>query len=101
VVIRAHQIRSYLPVMDESRASTGSRHEAGHYEIRLGGHLEQRWAAWFDGLTLALEKDGTTTLCGRLADQAALHGVLQRIRDLGVPLVSVIQVDQPTREGTP
>ena len=53
------------------------------------GHLGTRWAAWFDGLTLTRGSDGTTTIAGPVADQAALHGVLQKIRDLGLPLISV------------
>lgn len=64
------------------------------YEIRLNGHLQARWAAWFDGLTLTHESDGTRVLAGRVADHVALHGVLSRVRDLGLPLVSVLQVDQ-------
>ena len=73
------------------------RHEAGRYEIRLKGHLDSRWAAWFDGLSLSLESDGTTIIHGPVADQAALHGLLQRVRDVGLPLVSVTLVapDQP------
>jgi hypothetical protein len=69
----------------------------GRYEIRVTGTLDARWASWFDGLTISHERDGTTVLRGPIADQAALHGLLQRVRDLGVPLVSVTQVeaDQP------
>ena len=63
-----------------------------HYAIRVKGHLDPRWSAWFDGLSLAAEDDGTTTLQGPIADQAALHGVLQRLRDVGLALVSVTQV---------
>ena len=59
------------------------------YAIRVKGHLDQRWADWFDGLTFARHNDGTTVLVGQLADQAALHGVLTRIRDLGLPIISV------------
>jgi hypothetical protein len=83
--------------MSERHTSTGDRPGAGRYEIRLTGHLEARWAAWFDGLTISHESDGTTVISGPIADQAALHGLLQRVRDLGVLLVSVIQVepDQP------
>ena len=66
---------------------------AGRYEIRLQGHLDGRWAAWFEGLTLSHD-DGTTVLRGRIADQAALYGVLGKVRDLGLPLVAVCRVDQ-------
>jgi len=59
------------------------------YEIRLQGRLGQRWSDWFDGLTLTAASDGTTTIRGSVADQAALHGLLQRLRDLGLPLISV------------
>lgn len=59
------------------------------YEIRLKGHLDTRWAAWFDGLSLTRERDGTTLLSGPVVDQAALHGLLQKVRDLGLPLLSV------------
>lgn len=71
------------------------------YEIRLDGRLDDRWTAWFDGLALSHDSDGTTTLRGDVVDQAALHGLLQRIRDLGVPLVSVTHLDPQQSEGTP
>jgi hypothetical protein len=67
--------------------------DAGTYEIRLTGHLGTRWRAWFDGLTVSREGDGTTLVSGPVADQAALHGLLQRVRDLGLPLVSVTRVE--------
>ena len=67
--------------------------EDAGYEIRLKGHLDGRWAAWFEGLTLSHADDGTTVLRGRVADQAALHGVLGKLRDLGLPLVAVCRVD--------
>jgi hypothetical protein len=72
-------------------------HNPGRYEIRLKGHLDSRWAAWFDGLSLTNERDGSTLICGPVADQAALHGLLQKVRDMGLPLISVTQVpsDQP------
>jgi hypothetical protein len=63
--------------------------EGGSYEIRLKGHLEPRWADWFDGLTLTQESDGTTVLSGSVVDQAALHGLLGKVRDLGLPLIAV------------
>ena len=64
-------------------------HEEGSYEIRLKGRLEPRWADWFDGLTLTHESDGTTLLSGPVVDQAALHGLLGKVRDLGLPLIAV------------
>ena len=60
-----------------------------HYEIRVQGQLDRRWATWFDGFTLAAEADGTTVLSGTVVDQAALHGLLQRIEALGLELVEV------------
>ena len=83
-----------------SEISTGPHYNPGQYEIRLKGHLESRWAAWFDGLSLTNESDGTTIIYGPVADQAALHGLLQKVRDLGLPLVSVIQ-DQPDQPRVP
>jgi hypothetical protein len=67
-------------------------HELELHEIRVEGHLDERWADWLEGLTFTHETDGTTTLTGPLADQAALHGVLNRIRDLALPIVSVRRV---------
>jgi hypothetical protein len=61
--------------------------------LRLKGHLAGRWAAWFDGLSLRLESDGTTVLHGPVADQAALHGLLQKVRDTGLPLISVTCIE--------
>ena len=83
--------------MSETPASAGDRHEPGRYEIRLKGHLDRRWAAWFDGLSLTHQSDGTTVIHGPIADQAALHGLLQKVRDVGLPLVSVmcVEPDQP------
>ena len=76
-----------------SDTSTGNHNGAGWYEIRLKGHLDSRWAAWFDGLSLTNDSDGTTVISGPVLDQAALHGLLQRVRDVGIPLVSVAQID--------
>jgi hypothetical protein len=70
------------------------------YEIRIEGHLRQGWAAWFDGLDLTDGGDGTTVICGPVADQAALHGLLQKLRDLGIPLVSLTPA-QPDPGGEP
>ena len=79
--------------MSDTHASPDTRRELGQYEIRLKGHLETRWAAWFDGLSLTQECDGTTVIRGSVIDQAALHGLLSKVRDLGLPLVAVTQVD--------
>jgi hypothetical protein len=59
------------------------------YQIRITGHLDSRWMAWFDGLTITLEENGDTLLTGPVVDQAALYGLLRKVRDLGLPLVSV------------
>src|SRR5687767_5896198 len=85
--------------MSEPHTSTDDPEETGRYEIRLRGRLEARWAAWFDGLSLTHERDGTTVLRGPVADQAALHGLLQKVRDLGLPLIAVMQVDLEQANG--
>ena len=72
-----------------SEIPAGRHDNPGRYEIRLKGHLDARWAAWFDGLTLTRDGDGTTIIHGPVADQAALYGLLQKTRDLGLPLISV------------
>jgi hypothetical protein len=59
------------------------------YQIRIKGHLGPQWIDWFDGLTITLEEDGNTLLTGPIVDQAALHGFLKKVRDLGIPLLSV------------
>jgi hypothetical protein len=71
------------------------------YQIRLKGHLGPQWTDWFEGLTITLEQDGDTLLTGPVVDQAALHGLLKRVRDLGMPLVSVSPAEpgSPTRFG--
>ena len=69
-----------------------------HYEILLKGHLDARWAEWFDGLAITLEENGNTLLSGPLADQAALHGILKKVRDLGLTLLSVNSVGPDTKE---
>ena len=75
--------------MGETHASTKDHYEPGLYEIRVKGHLDDKWAAWFEGLTITLEDNGDTLLTGPVVDQAALHGLLKKVRDLGMPLVSV------------
>jgi hypothetical protein len=75
--------------MSETPALPEYHDEFGLCEIRLKGHLDDRWAGWFDNLTITLEEGGSTLLTGLVIDQAALHGLLKRVRDLGVPLLSV------------
>lgn len=75
--------------MSETKTLPEYYDESGLYEIRLKGHLDDRWAEWFEGLTITLEDNGDTVLTGPVVDQAALHGLLKKVRDLGMPLVSV------------
>jgi hypothetical protein len=76
-----------------TETTRGRSSDSSRYEIRIGGRLAPRWATWFDGMTLTTAGDGTTVLSGPVADQAALHGVLARIRDLGLPLIAVTRLD--------
>jgi hypothetical protein len=62
------------------------------YQIRIKGHLDSQWTDWFEGLTITLEEDGETLLTGPVPDQSALHGLLKKVRDLGMPLISVVPV---------
>jgi hypothetical protein len=101
----AHQVRSYVPDVTAADRSTGPTGVAStadhtpipHYEIRVQGHLGSRWVARFDGLHLTNEDDGTTVIRGPVIDQAALHGVLLQLRDLGVVLVSLTQLPEGNR----
>jgi hypothetical protein len=79
--------------MTETHAPTENHDEPGLYEIRIKGHLDDLWADWFDGLTITRDANGETRLTGPVVDQAALHGLLRKVRDLGLPLVAVIQLD--------
>jgi len=65
------------------------------YQIRVKGHLGPQWTAWFEGLTITQEDDGETLLTGPVMDQAALHGLLRKVRDLGMPLISAVRVKPP------
>ena len=86
--------------MSQPHVSTEDHHEPGRYEIRLKGHLDHWWAERFAGLSFTHARDGTTILAGPVVDQAALYGLLRQVRDLGLPLVSVIQVE-PTPANVP
>lgn len=85
------------------RDPSAGRHDPAWYEIRFQGHLGSRWAARFEGMTLTAQDDGTSVLEGLVVDQAALHGLLSQLRDIGLPLVSVAQVetDTPTPSARP
>jgi hypothetical protein len=106
-----HQVRSYGPSVttdDRTTGTTAGASPADHdgtpqYEIRVRGHLGSRWTAWFDGLDLSNEDDGITVIRGPVVDQAALHGLLQKLRDVGIPLVSLTELppDAPNAPGAP
>jgi hypothetical protein len=72
-------------------------HAPAQYELRIEGHLDEHWSTWFGELTLTREEDGTTTLRGLVIDQAELHGLLAKVRDLGTTLISVKTIDAPGR----
>jgi hypothetical protein len=84
--MRAHQAGSY------GQDVTTQDPLIPQYEIRVSGRLGSRWEAWFDGLNLTTEDDGTTVIRGPVVDQAALHGLLHKVRDIGIPLVSLTQL---------
>ena len=71
--------------------------EPVRYELRVQGALDERWSAWFEGLEVSSDQSGQTTIAGLIVDQAALHGLLVKIRDLGLPLLSVRRID-PNRQ---
>jgi hypothetical protein len=73
---------------------------ATSYELRIGGHLDQRWSTWFDGFTVTHEDDGTTALRGAVRDQSELHGLLAKIRNLGTTLISVTPLGTTTAHPT-
>ena len=79
--------------MTEETTFDEKHNQQQFYEIRLKGHLDDRWAEWFDGLTITLEENGDTLLTGPVVDQAALHGLLKKVRDLGLSLVSVCPLE--------
>src|SRR4051812_25693984 len=77
----------------QPQVSAEDHYEPGFYEIRIKGHLDDQWAGWFGGMILTLEENGNTLLAGPVIDQAALHGLLRRVRDLGMQLISLILVE--------
>ena len=81
--------------MSATVSSAGDPDDVGLHEIRIQGHLDEHWVDWLEGLTFTHESDGTTTLRGPLVDQAALHGVFNKIRDLALPIVSVRRMNHP------
>ena len=85
--------------MSETRASPEAQNEPGLTEIRIKGHLADRWADWFDGLNITREENGDTLLTGPVIDQAALHSLLRKVRDLGLPLVSVMYIEPKQADG--
>jgi hypothetical protein len=85
-------------LMSGRQKSTKDRNKPGQYELRLKGHLDDRWAGWFEGLSITLEENGNTLLTGPVVDQAALYGLLKKVRDLGIPLLSVNRTESD-REG--
>ena len=99
-----HQVRSYGAGMTTDNHPPATNHGPSatgpdpvpQYEIRVAGHLASRWSAWFDGLTIDTETEGTTVIRGAVVDQTALHGLIQRLRDVGIPLISVTPIPSTT-----
>ncbi len=85
--------------MSATHGSTEEYHEPGRYEIRLKGHLDTRWADQFEHMSFTHASDGTTILAGPVVDQAALYGLLRKVRDLGLPLIAVNLVDPKQANG--
>ncbi len=85
--------------MSNQRTPKPDRDQPAVYHIRIAGHLGRQWAEWFEGLAITLDENGDTLLTGSVVDQAALHGLLKKVRDLGMPLLSVVCV-QPNQADT-
>ncbi len=79
--------------MPNKRNLETNQHQPMVYQIRLKGHLGGQWTAWFEGLIITLQANGDTLLTGPVVDQAALHGVLKKVRDLGMPLIAVLHIE--------
>ena len=86
--------------MSTERDFRARQHEPAVYAIRIQGHLGAQWADWFDGMEITLLDDGVTLLVGPVVDQAALHRLLRTIRDLGMPLISVVRTDRHSHSST-
>jgi hypothetical protein len=86
--------------MSTPHASTEDHHQPGLYEIRLKGHLDNRWAESFEHMSFTHASDGTTIIAGTVVDQAALYGLLRKVRDLGLPLLAVNLVDPKQASGS-
>lgn len=84
-------------IMPNKHSSNRDADQPMAYQIRIKGHLGSQWTEWFEGLTITLEADGDTLLTGTVIDQAALHGLLKKVRDLGMPLLSVNHVNNPSQ----
>lgn len=87
-------------MMDTKRNQKTDPDQPMIYQIRLQGHLSDQWANWFEGMTITLKDNGHTLLTGLVVDQAALHGLIRKVRDLGVPLLSVTRLE-PGQTDTP
>ena len=85
--------------MIESHTKAGHFDSVDLYEIRIKGHLTERWSPRFDGLTITLAENGDTLLTGPVVDQAALHGLLKKVRDCGLPLISVNHIEPAQADG--
>jgi hypothetical protein len=84
---------TYNPTTDPSQPMV--------YQIRVQGHLSRKWTEWFEGLTITLEENGDTLLTGPVIDQSALHGLLKKVRDLGMPLLSIQSIEPDQNETYP
>lgn len=87
-------------MMPGEQKSERVRDQPKVFQIRIQGHLSRQWTDWFEGLTITLEEDGNTFLSGHVVDQSALHGILKKIRNLGMPLLSVNSIDPNQATGT-
>ncbi len=83
--------------MPEMPTPNGQRHRAGTYEFNVRGHLPEKWEAWFEGLAVHPQEDGTTTLRGEITDQSSLHSIILKIRNLNLELISVNQINNGTK----